>query len=74
MNGSSPHLTARELDVLAFLVAGMTNRDIAKELDLAESTVKYYLSSVYRRLGVSNRTEAALVGLGIFPMLRVLAS
>jgi DNA-binding NarL/FixJ family response regulator len=73
MSANSRHLTARELDVLAFL-AGMNNRDIGKELDLTESTVKYYLSSLYAKIGVSNRTEAAMVGLGIFPMLRVLAS
>ncbi len=61
-------------DVLAFLVAGKSNREIAEELDLSISTVKAHLGSLYRKLGVSSRTQAALVGVRNFPMLRVLAS
>lgn len=71
---SSPHLTHRELEVLAFLPAGKTNREIAKELHLSVATVKAHLSVIYAKLGVSNRTEAAIVGLRMFPMLRALAS
>jgi DNA-binding NarL/FixJ family response regulator len=70
----NPYLTPRELDTLAFLTAGMTNREIATELHLSVATVKAHLSSIYPKLDVSNRTEAALVGLRIFPMLRALAS
>jgi two-component system nitrate/nitrite response regulator NarL len=70
----NPNLTPRERDVLACLTVGKTNREIAAELDLAVTTVKSHLSSVYKKLGVSNRTQAAMVGLGIFPTLRSLAS
>jgi DNA-binding NarL/FixJ family response regulator len=69
-----PHLTPRELEVLAILTAGKTNREIAAELSMSVGTVKSHLSSIYAKLGVWNRTEAAIVGLGVFPMLRALAS
>ena len=62
-----PHLTSREREVLALLIGGNTNRQISKELHVTERTVKEHLSSLYRKLGVSNRTEAALLGLQIFP-------
>jgi two-component system, NarL family, response regulator LiaR len=69
-----PSLTPRELEVLASLMAGKTNREIAAELSIGVGTVKSHLSSIYAKLGVWNRTEAAIVGLGVFPMLRALAS
>ena len=69
MSRSNPDLTPRELDVLAFLPLGKTNREIAAELRLGENSVKHHLSCVYAKLGVSNRTEAAIVALGIFPPL-----
>ena len=70
-----PHtyLTPRELDVLAFLVMGKTNREIAASLNLGQSTVKSHLSSIYEKLGVSNRTQAAMTGLRLFPILPDLA-
>ncbi len=70
----NPNLSPRERDVLACLAAGRTNREIAAELSLAVTTAKSYLSSIYKKLGVSNRTQAAIVGLGIFPTLRTVAS
>ena len=66
----TPYLTPRERDILASLTAGKTTREIATEHFLSESTVKAHLSSIYRKLGVSNRTEAALVGLRILSLLR----
>ena len=57
-----PHLTPREGEVLGLLTGGNTNREIAKKLHVTEGTVKAHLSSLYRKLGVSNRTEAALLG------------
>ncbi len=69
-----PHLTHREQEVLAFLTVGKTNREIAAELHVSVPTVKSHLSSIFPKLGVSNRTEAAVVGLRIFPLLRALAS
>ena len=41
---------------------GMTNREIAAEVNLAVTTVKSHLSSIYKKLGVANRTQAAMVG------------
>lgn len=70
----NPNLTPREREVLACLTMGMTNREIAAELNLAVTTVKSHLSSTYKKLGVANRTQAAMVGLGIFPTLRTVAS
>ena len=64
---ANPDLTPWEQDVLALLTMGKTNREIATELNVTESSVKSHLSSIYRTLGVSNRTEAALVGLRILP-------
>jgi two-component system, NarL family, nitrate/nitrite response regulator NarL len=70
----NPNLTPRELDVLACLTVGKTNREIAAELKLEVTTVKSHLGSVYKKLGVSNRTKAAMVGLSMHPMLRAVAS
>lgn len=57
-----PHadLTARELDVLRLLGEGHSNRTIAARLDLSEGTVKGYVSTVLSKLGVDDRTQAAL--------------
>ena len=52
-------LTTRERQVLAFVIAGSTNAQIAGKLFLAESTVKSHLSSAFGKLGVSSRNEAA---------------
>jgi DNA-binding NarL/FixJ family response regulator len=61
----SASLTPRERDVLVFLTAGKTTREICMALYLSEGTVKTHLTSIYRKLGVSNRTEAAIAGLRI---------
>jgi DNA-binding NarL/FixJ family response regulator len=54
-----PSLTRRELEVLRLVAAGTPNSRIAAQLWIAEQTVKFHLSKVYRKLGVSNRTEAS---------------
>jgi DNA-binding NarL/FixJ family response regulator len=51
-------LTKRELSILEELPAGGSNQQIAKRLFLAEQTVKFHLTNIYRKLGVSTRTEA----------------
>jgi DNA-binding NarL/FixJ family response regulator len=61
----SPSLTSREQEILALLTVGMTNREISAKVYLSQATVKAHLTSIYRKLDVSNRTEAAIVGLGI---------
>ena len=57
---SPQSLTDRQLAVLALLSLGKSNKLIARELDLAEKTVKAHVTSVFRVLGVVNRTQAAL--------------
>jgi DNA-binding NarL/FixJ family response regulator len=74
MSPDTSSLTRREVDVLGCLIAGKSNREIAEELTVSMSTVKAHLSSLYRKLGVSSRVQAALVGVWLFPMLRSLAS
>ena len=53
-------LTERELAVLKLVAAGRTNREVAKELFVAEGTVKAHVASIYRKLGVHSRAEAVL--------------
>ena len=52
-------LTSRELEILRLAASGNSNRRIAEQLWVTEQTVKFHLSNVYRKLGVSNRTEAS---------------
>jgi DNA-binding NarL/FixJ family response regulator len=51
-------LSKRELTILRALQSGLSNKQIAKELFLAEQTVKFHLTNIYRKLGVNSRTEA----------------
>jgi LuxR family transcriptional regulator, maltose regulon positive regulatory protein len=51
-------LSERELEVLAFIAAGESNREIAARLFVSISTVKTHLNNIYRKLGVTNRTQA----------------
>jgi DNA-binding NarL/FixJ family response regulator len=51
-------LSKRELSILEVLKSGASNQEIAKRLFLAEQTVKFHLTNIYRKLGVSTRTEA----------------
>jgi two-component system nitrate/nitrite response regulator NarL len=53
-------LTRRELQIVAVIVAGYTNKDIAERFKLSEDTVKHHLSNTFDKLGVSNRLELAL--------------
>jgi two-component system response regulator DegU len=51
-------LTARELQIMKAVARGLSNKAIARELWVAEQTVKFHLGNVYRKLGISSRTEA----------------
>ncbi len=53
-------LTAREREVWALIAEGRTNVQIAAELSLSENTVKFHVQHLFQKLGVKNRTEAAL--------------
>lgn len=55
------NLTKRELQILELIGKGLSNLDIAKKLKLREETVKHYNTPLFRKLGVRNRTEAALL-------------
>jgi DNA-binding CsgD family transcriptional regulator len=54
-------LHPRELEVLAELALGRRNRDIAETLSISENTVKFHVANVFAKLGVSSRSQAALI-------------
>ena len=57
---SLAELTPRELEVLELISAGATNSEAASFLGLSVHAIKFHLARIYRRLGVTNRTEAAI--------------
>ena len=61
---SHSELSMREREVLALVALGMTNREVADELYLSVDTVKTYVKRLYSKMGVSNRTQAALRATG----------
>ena len=54
-------LTKREEDILKLVAAGKSNKEVGRELDLQEKTVKHYMTSILQKLHVRNRVEAALM-------------
>jgi DNA-binding NarL/FixJ family response regulator len=56
----APQLTGRELEVLRLVRQGLANKQIARRLGISERTVKAHLTSVFQRLDVADRTQAAL--------------
>ena len=55
----SPHLSAREVEVLRLIVSGLANKQIAHQLNIAETTAKNHVKSILSKLGVEHRTQAA---------------
>ena len=51
----------REVDILKLIASGRSNKEIANDLSLTEGTVKGYVSNVLAKLGVQDRTQAALL-------------
>jgi len=58
-----PGLTSRELDVLALIVKGNSNKEIASALTISEATVKTHINNILSKLGASDRTQAATMAL-----------
>jgi two-component system, NarL family, nitrate/nitrite response regulator NarL len=58
--GKTFGLTPRELQIIASVVAGYTNRDIAKKFRISEQTVKHHLTNIFKKVGVSSRLELVL--------------
>jgi DNA-binding NarL/FixJ family response regulator len=55
-----PMLTPRQLDVMRCLNRGLPTKSISRELDLSENTIKEHIASIFRGLGVNNRTQAVI--------------
>jgi DNA-binding NarL/FixJ family response regulator len=55
-------VTDRQMDILLRITQGRSNKQIARELDLSENTVKVHVSAMLRALGLSNRTQAGILG------------
>jgi DNA-binding NarL/FixJ family response regulator len=63
----NPNLSFRERQVVGLVSQAMLNKQIAYELHLAEGTIKEYLNRIFRKLGISNRTELAVWALTHLP-------
>ncbi len=72
LNGRGPNLglTERQLEVLSYLLEGQSNKQICRQLDLAEATVKIHVRAILRSLQVNSRSEAIVAAsrLGIRPL------
>ena len=66
---SARALTAREVEIVRYVAAGMSNKEIASRLVYSEKTVKNYLSIIFQKLGIRDRTQAAIFALrhGLIP-------
>jgi DNA-binding NarL/FixJ family response regulator len=60
-NPLAEKLTERELQVLKGLTEGKSNKEIARDLDIQEPTVKLHVKTLYRKIGAANRTQAAMI-------------
>jgi DNA-binding NarL/FixJ family response regulator len=56
-------MTPRQLDVLTLLAKGQSNKEIARNLNMLDSTVKVHVKAILQKLGVKNRTQAAIAGM-----------
>jgi DNA-binding NarL/FixJ family response regulator len=56
----SKRLTLRENQVVDFVIQGKVNKEIAFQLHLSEGTIKTYMSAIFQKIGVTNRTELAV--------------
>jgi len=65
--GLLSHLTRRELDIVRLIGDGLPNRIIARQLGLAEGTVKVHLHNIFQKLGIPNRTRLAALAARPYP-------
>lgn len=63
LGAANYHLTERELEVLSYMVQGLNNLEIAEQLTIAYSTIKFHVSSIFAKLNVNNRVEAVRIAL-----------
>jgi DNA-binding NarL/FixJ family response regulator len=61
--GITDKLSEREVDVLRLLARGLSNKDIASQLHLSEGTVRNHVSTIFAKLDVTDRTQAAIIGI-----------
>jgi DNA-binding NarL/FixJ family response regulator len=54
-------LSSREQEILVLVARGASNKEIARDLDTREPTVKLHVKTLYRKIGASNRTQAAMI-------------
>ena len=59
-NPLADRLSRREMEVLERLTQGKSNKEIARDLDIREPTVKLHVKTLYRKIGAANRTQAAI--------------
>ncbi len=59
-SGELPQLSAQEKRILSCLIVGDSNKIIARKVDIAEATVKVHVKAIFRKLGLKNRTQAAV--------------
>ncbi len=62
---TQPRLSRRETEVVKLATLGLTNGQIAERLEVSTYAIKFHLSSVYSKLAVANRTEAAVAYLNL---------
>ena len=62
---ATPPLSTRERQIAEMMTRGLTNAEIADQLGVTSHAIKFHLSSIYRKLGVANRTEAAVAYLNL---------
>jgi DNA-binding NarL/FixJ family response regulator len=58
--GGDDFLTPRELDVLQWMVKGLSNKEIAEQLFISDKTVKIHVSNIFKKLGVKSRSQAII--------------
>jgi len=67
---ASPILTPREIEVLAAISDGLTNKAVARRLGISPHTVKFHIESLFRKLGAASRAEVVAKGRGCVKRLK----